>query len=267
MKHEPQRLMTTARDQHSWFKVTQQDDGLFSIGEPGHFEEVFCFLLVGTECAILIDSGMGLYSVTSAVRDVTNLTCSVFNTHSHFDHVGSNSEFQTIWMLDHPNNRKAALQGFSAESLLPWITPEKFWGKIPDGMQLPYEIAHFPQAQFFKNRDVLRNDPFELTVMHTPGHSDDSVCFYEPHKGWLFVGDLIYDGPIYIEQRGGLAKYRSSIDLIASLSGVRKVLCSHNACEASLAIISQIKQVLATITTDELESEVHIGGRLKLIPV
>lgn len=188
-----------------WFQITPLAPDLFGIAERGHCEEVLSFLMVGRNEATLIDSGLGLFSMKAAVQRLTALPCQVLNTHSHFDHVGSNYEFQKVALFDHPDNRRAAEHGFSSEYLKKWSTEGHFRGARPVGMKDPYCIPGFPQASFFQNGAVLKQDACTLTVLHTPGHSDDSVCFYEPDRGWLFAGDLLYDGPIYIERAGGLS--------------------------------------------------------------
>ena len=33
-----------------------------------------------------------------------------------------------------------------------------------------------------------------VTVLHTPGHSPGHCCFYEPERGTLYAGDLLYCG-------------------------------------------------------------------------
>lgn len=64
-------------------------------------------------------------------------------------------------------------------------------------------------------------------VIPTPGHSDDHVCFFEPHQRWLFSGDL------FIHER---ARYlRVDEDVHQILASLRRVLalrpsllaCSH----------------------------------------
>lgn len=254
------------RSADSWFDVIPLADNLFGIAERGHFEEVMSFLMLGTDHATLIDSGMGLFSMKAVVQQITTLPCQVLNTHSHFDHVGSNYEFPKIALFDHPDNRHAAQNGFSAEYLSQWTTDEQFWGTRPAGMKTPYFIPCFPQATFFQDRAVLNEGPFELHVLHTPGHSDDSVCFYEPNYGWLFAGDLLYDGPIYIEKEGGLAKYRNSIDRVLGLENLRRVFCSHNEFELPIAAVCKIRDVLTQIETKDLECEIRIGERLRLVP-
>ena len=31
---------------------------------------------------------------------------------------------------------------------------------------------------------------YRFEVIHSPGHTDDHICLYEPDKKWLFTGDL-----------------------------------------------------------------------------
>jgi len=42
-----------------------------------------------------------------------------------------------------------------------------------------------------KNGDVLDLSGFQLEVLHTPGHTMDSICLYHPSTGSLFTGDTV----------------------------------------------------------------------------
>lgn len=255
------------RNSNTWFDIVQLADGLFGIAERGHYEEVMSFLLVGSGQATLIDSGMGLFSMKSAVQRVTTLPCQVLNTHAHFDHVGSNSEFSKVALFEHPETRQAAQNGFSADYLSRWTTDEHFWGTRPEGVKEPYSIPCFPQARFFQDGAILDEGSFALTVLHTPGHSDDSVCFYENNRGWLFAGDLLYDGPIFIEREGGLSKYRRSIERVLELPNLRRIFCSHNEFELPIAAVHKIRDALTRVDKEDLARELRIGERLRLVPI
>jgi len=54
-----------------------------------------------------------------------------------------------------------------------------------------------------------------FTVIHTPGHSSDHICLYEPKEGWLFSGDLFVGG----QDRALRADYNIWL-MIASLEKV-----------------------------------------------
>lgn len=44
---------------------------------------------------------------------------------------------------------------------------------------------------FFHDGDEIALGTLRLQVRYTPGHTDDSHCFYEPNQGWLFTGDTL----------------------------------------------------------------------------
>ena len=41
---------------------------------------------------------------------------------------------------------------------------------------------------------MIRAGDAEFTVIHTPGHAEDHVCFWEAQTGWLFAGDMVVAG-------------------------------------------------------------------------
>lgn len=249
-----------------WFTVTELEAGLFGIGEFGHVEKVISFLLIGREQNILIDTGFGFFSMKSVVNSITKLPCKVLNTHSHFDHLGSNFEFKDVAMYDHPDNRKAASEGFNSDFLASWIAPNQFVNAVPREVPDPYIVKPFPYAQFFTEGACFSNSAFNLEAIHTPGHSDDSVCFYDAERGWLFSGDLLYDGPIYIEKKGGLLKFRASLTKLTKLSKLTRIFSSHNAYEFSLDKLYSLVKALDSLGSTELKEEFDFDGVVKLVP-
>ena len=55
--------------------------------EIDEFDCASCFLLVGTEKAMLIDTGIGVGDLEGAVRQITDKPLIVVITHSHRDHI------------------------------------------------------------------------------------------------------------------------------------------------------------------------------------
>ena len=137
----------------NWFDVRQLAEGLYSIGEFSYDEQVISFLLVGPGSAVLIDTGMGLFDIQKVVGEITQLPCSVLNTHTHFDHVGDNYRFEQVSLFDHPENRQVAAQGFSERALNKWFVAEKFVGEPP--------AATYRKATAFP---LFRKPTFSLTT-------------------------------------------------------------------------------------------------------
>ena len=270
---------------HPWFSIssltpqvaTLSGDStpiprLFAIGEPGHSEEVFSFLLVGEERGILVDSGMGLFPIKQVVEQIAivdgqTLPVQVLNTHADFDHVGGNSAFDEIALLDHPISRRIASDGYLSNDLAEWVKDDQFRGRPPEGIAHPYQITSFPHATFFADGERLVDATFDITAIHTPGHTDDSVSFFERNNGWLFVGDLIYSGPIYLQKEGGLAKYRRSLERLLELTGVTRLFCSHTRSCEPVSVLQEVYEGVMRIGGQELVEEVVVGEGIWLVPV
>lgn len=58
-----------------------------------------------------------------------------------------------------------------------------------------------------------------LHALHTPGHTRDSVCYFDPSTGELFTGDLVAgSGTVVVDdQPGALADYMRSLERLLSL--------------------------------------------------
>jgi len=74
--------------------------GFYRIGSA---EGVFCYLIEGTEKAMLIDTGYGLADLREAVREITSLPLIIVNTHGHCDHIGGNGYFDVPCYI-HPDD-------------------------------------------------------------------------------------------------------------------------------------------------------------------
>jgi glyoxylase-like metal-dependent hydrolase (beta-lactamase superfamily II) len=91
-----------------WFKVRAIAPGVFAISEPRQYEGITSLLVVGSEKAVLFDSGLGVARIGEVVRKLTTLPVTVINSHTHFDHVGGNRGFADVRNLDDPFSRASA---------------------------------------------------------------------------------------------------------------------------------------------------------------
>jgi len=84
----------------SWFVVYRVGDGVFAISEPFQFQEVISYLILGSKSALLFASGLGIGRIDRVVKALTPLPVTVLNSHTHFDHVGGNADFDRILAMD-----------------------------------------------------------------------------------------------------------------------------------------------------------------------
>lgn len=54
-------------ESQGWFEVYEIRPGIFAIHEPGQFEEVISYLVIGTEKALLFDTGLGIGDMRAVV--------------------------------------------------------------------------------------------------------------------------------------------------------------------------------------------------------
>ena len=88
-----------------WFEIYRVEDGVFAFVEANQFQEAISYLIVGSERALMFDTGLGLVPIRPLVERLTSLPVEVLNSHTHYDHVGGNGEFDRIRALDTPYTR------------------------------------------------------------------------------------------------------------------------------------------------------------------
>jgi hypothetical protein len=71
--------------------------------------------------------------------------------------------------------------------------------------------------------DGMRIDlgPFEVEVIHTPGHTDGSICLYEKGRGILFTGDSVQGRGTSLQS--GPLIYGELDDYLGSMSRLRSL--------------------------------------------
>ena len=57
-----------------WFTVEAIDRDTFAISEYQHWEETHCYLICGTEWAILLDTGLGVSNIRQIVDQLAALS-------------------------------------------------------------------------------------------------------------------------------------------------------------------------------------------------
>ncbi len=165
------------------YEIIEMGKGTYRIEDGG----VRFFLLEGETGALLIDSGMTVKNAKEIARSLTDLPISLLNTHADRDHVGSNAEFEKVYMhpLEEPNYRRAGQTGE--------IDP------VEDG-------------------DVLDLGGRELEIIHLPGHTPGSIAVLDRNSRVLISGDPIQEnGRIFM-----FGDQRNLNDYIQSLQDLKK---------------------------------------------
>lgn len=100
-------------------------------------------------------------------------------------------------------------------------------------------------------KDILSSDrklisipPFKFKVIHTPGHTPDSICLYESKRNILLTGDTMYPGPIYLFfPESDFSAYKQSIQNLVKLN-VTTLLPSHNSFYQDKKILEITEKII-----------------------
>lgn len=230
-----------------WFARRKVDDRTWHLWEPyvHTFARCNVWLVRGRDRSMLVDSGLGLVSLSTAAADLFDQPLAAVATHSHWDHVGSFHEFPQRYA--HPESAPilASAEAIGGALRRSGFAPEAWQYFIDSGYVLDDELLSALPAPDFDvdaysvrpcpaNHRVDDGDVFDLgdvayEVLHLPGHSPDSIGLFDRTDGTLFSGDAVYDGPLLEGfYDGGPAAYVATMERLRELP-VRVVHGGHEA--------------------------------------
>ena len=161
-----------------------------------------------TNEGIIIDPSWDLDQIEQIIKRNNLKIKYIINTHHHFDHTLGN-------------------EGMIKSTNAKIIQHEK--------SELKHDVA-------VKDGDVIEFGNSKLTVLHTPGHSKDSMCLIGDGK--IFSGDTLFVGNCgRIDLPGGSAKelYHSLFDVLYSLNDDLVLYPGHNYGHSLTSTIGQEK--------------------------
>ncbi len=222
-----------------WFDVVVIDEHTYAICEPGHWEQCISYLVLGTEDAALIDTGLGIGDIQRVTAQLTDLPIRVLTTHVHWDHIGGHNLYDQIyvhagdlaWLVDGLPMPIEVIRASLMRDPLTRPAPPEF---------APGEYRPF-QGQptgLLQDGDVIDLGDRLLQALHTPGHSPGHLCFLDSERGYLFTGDLLYQGTLYaFYPSTDPTAFAESIFRLNSLPGLTKLLPGHNELSISLDLL------------------------------
>lgn len=63
-------------------------------------------------------------------------------------------------------------------------------------MQLPFEIEPAKADYYLKDGDIISFARMNFKVLHTPGHTEGSVCFLNEDESIIVTGDTLFNGNV-----------------------------------------------------------------------
>ena len=158
-------------------------------------------IILGDEAsreAIAIDTAIPCLAWVSMELETRDWTLKlIVTTHGHWDHIGDNAavaEHTGAPIAVHPLDRDRL------------TAPSPVWA--------PFEIPPSVAAVDLAEGGEIRFGDIRLRVLHTPGHTEGSVCLQATDDGYLFSGDTLFAGGWgRVDLPGGSAE-----EMVASLA-------------------------------------------------
>lgn len=218
-----------------WFTIDKIDEKTFIISEYRHWEETHCYLLIGENKCLLIDTGLGICNIYNEVTKLTNKPVIAVATHIHWDHIGGHKYFPEFYAHGEELNWLNGDFPLSAETIRDMVVDRC---DLPNGFDVSnYTMFQGKPARVLKDGDTIDIGGRVIEVLHTPGHSPGHMCFWEKENGYLFTGDLVYKDTLfaYYPSTDPVA-YLNSLEKIATLPAVR-VFPAHHSLDITPEII------------------------------
>ncbi len=136
----------------------------------------------GTHEAMVIDPGDDISRVLALLAKHGLSVKQIVITHAHIDHVGGAMKLRQV-------TGAPILLNQNDYSLLKMLDMQAAWV----GMASPGKVEI---DQPLAEGDKLSTGSLEATVLHTPGHTEGSVCLYFPAQQKLIAGDTLFAGSI-----------------------------------------------------------------------
>lgn len=233
----------------NWFDIEKIDDQTFAISEHGHWEDFNAYLLLSGTEALLIDTGLGVGNIKEVCEHLTTNKIKVLTTHTHWDHIGGHRLFDEIyvheaevdWLVNGvPDHIHAEIDS---------LKPSYFTKPMPEGFVLEnYQRFQGKPSRVLTDGEVLQLGDRSLEILHTPGHSPGHICIWEEKSGYLFSGDLLYQGTLFLffESTDPLT-FAKSVNRIASIEGIKRIFPSHNQFGFDASFINRVQQALESL--------------------
>lgn len=239
----------------NWFTVERIDNDTYVISEYRHWEETHCYLLIGNDSCLLIDTGLGICNIHEVTAGITDKIITAVATHVHWDHIGGHKYYERFYA------HGAELNWLNGEFPL---TIEQIKEMVVDRCELPekfdinqYEFFQGNPTRLLNDNEVIDIGGRKIQVLHTPGHSPGHMCFWEEERGYLYTGDLVYKDTLFAYYPStDPIEYHKSLDRL-SLLPARKVFPAHHTLNIQPKLIIRMRDAFANLRNN---GKLHHGS-------
>lgn len=136
----------------------------------------------GSREAMVVDPGDDIADILALIHKHNLQVKQIVITHAHIDHVGGAMKLRAA-------TAAPILLNQNDYALLKMLDLQAAWigMRSPGNVEIDRSISEL---------DKVQAGPLVANVMHTPGHTEGSICLYFPAEKKLIAGDTLFAGSI-----------------------------------------------------------------------
>ena len=195
----------------------------YSLQDKGPAGNVSIFLLVGTEKALLIDSGYGLLDLPALIRKITDKPVVLVNTHGHLDHANGSWQFEEAYLH---SEDMVVYQQHAAPQFL-----RRSFGEKGDAQRLEAMTAASP-AKVKPLDEITEMDlgDRKVQILHMPGHTKGSVCILDEANKSAFTGDNLNRSIwLSLQESVSVAEYKAVLEQLLPILKSKDIIFNYAA--------------------------------------
>lgn len=177
-----------------------------------------CYLILNedTREIVIVDPGDDAERISEKIRELEGRPVAVFLTHGHYDHILAVNDLREAY---------PAIEVYIGEKDAAMLKDDSL-NCTCYGTRILVEPDHL-----VREGTVIDLAGFHCTVMHTPGHTAGSVCYYYEDQHVLFAGDTLFYrsyGRTDLPTGSNREMVTSLVRLLTELPEDVTVLCGHD---------------------------------------
>ena len=235
--------------------------GVFQISEAGLDMQ---YLVIGSQRALLIDTGTGIGNLRKEVECRLNTDYDVVITHIHNDHFGGSGAFRTVYV---PENDYRNIDKVTAETRLDYVKRMISAGAVSGELLEEIHISDYPDHSYcriLENGHIFDLGDRKLEVIGVPGHTDGEIALVDKENNIVFSGDSA--NPIMLlkmegEDRNAIIRlWHEALCRLMEFTDSRTVICGGHGM-LSIAVFNALERAAADYLDGKISTvrkQVHL---------
>lgn len=214
-----------------------------------------CYLILGKEKALLIDSGWGVINLEKTIRTITDLPLIAIATHGHPDHLYGMLNFSKIYI--HKDDYELATKIFKKRKVYSFFIC--LLNKLGFKWFNDFKKKAVPEIIEIDEKFNNEISSFNLEIVHLPGHTPGSIVLLDKTNKILFSGDTIVKYPwLSLKESLPLDIYLNSlIKMNEIIPNECKIYSGHSEEPLNYTIIQELINCCNSIKRNELTNKFY----------